>query len=186
MKIAEKERNFPRAQGDSSLLQRLSTKIIFRAKLHVASHGEVLTVLLCFCSRNLGKSGLRVSCLGLGKYYGFYWRNRWEGGSLRGYQRVTVMQVNQGLISEEGDWPALPHFHSELFLPSIPLSLSMPRDPSCSFIFSLKQKAALEEEDHAPLLLTWYTRCKHIYMCLPWTAFSLPECLSLLTSPLTN
>ena len=54
MKIEEKERNLPRPQGDSSLLQHLSTKIIFRAKLHIASHGEMLTVLLCFVLGILG------------------------------------------------------------------------------------------------------------------------------------
>lgn len=91
MKIAKKKRNFARPEGDSPLPQLLSMKIIFRAQLHAASYGEVFTVLLCFCSRNLGKSGLRVSCLGLGKYSGCYWRDGWEGGRLRGYQRMTVM-----------------------------------------------------------------------------------------------
>lgn len=91
MKIAKKERNFPRPRGDSPPPQLLPMKIILRAKLQAASHGEVLTVLLCFCSRNLGKSGLRVSCLGLGKYSGCYWGDGWEGESLRGYQRETVM-----------------------------------------------------------------------------------------------
>lgn len=65
--------------------------------------------------------------------------------------------------------------------PSIPLSLSRPNEPSCSYTFSLKQKAASGEEDRAPLLLTWCTRCKYAYMCLPWPAFSLPKGLSVLT-----
>jgi hypothetical protein len=66
-------------------------------------------VLLYFYSRNLGKSGLRVSCLGLGKYLGCLVgvAVRWETGEAPGNDYSTGWGVVSG--EKVTSWPALPH-----------------------------------------------------------------------------
>lgn len=81
-------------------------------------------MLLYFYSRNLGKSGLRVSCLGLGKYQGYHVGVDWEVGDWGEHQGSdwdqveTQSQVRRGFPTSMG--------------PLLLLSLSCPTQPSPS------------------------------------------------------
>lgn len=84
-------------------------------------------VLLYFYSRNLGKSGLRVSCLGLGKYLGCHVGVRWEVGDWGGFQGVSGVQFGTQSQARRDFLTPLPHFPFWAFPAQQALALSSPR-----------------------------------------------------------
>lgn len=75
-------------------------------------------VLLCFYYRNLGKSGLRVSCLGLGKYWGCGVGVGWKVGDWGGHQGMIVVQART--------WSQVRRRLPGQYCPTSPFSLSLP------------------------------------------------------------
>lgn len=97
--------------------------------VHSALEETMTTLFLCFYSRNLGKSGLRVSCLGLGKYSWYHvgWAGRWKVGE----DTIKWLVYKSGPhLRWEGlcDQPC-PTPPSDPFLPNTAPCLSGPRSP---------------------------------------------------------